>query len=147
MWQQHEVYSKIVGLLVHCACEQYKGAEKFVGARGDLGDAVESLKSFDHRVMQEAHDLIAAWYRFSLVDPPLFPRQPDHVQEDWLTFAERETREITRDYQFARAVLEAVVYAHQPKGTSAERNLEYILSNRYRRMFEFPAATRIAHPE
>ena len=89
-----EFYSEDIVHMVHEAVAQYFNAEKFLNTKTTLGDKIreeekESLRrggtgkfSFDHRTIQNAHDVIAGNYRYRTPYFPLFPDFPDKFDKD-----------------------------------------------------------------
>ena len=95
---------------------------------------------FDHRVLQDTHDTIAAWFRFCNPDLwlPLFPRDDvvkDVCRNEWRMFWNSEVKRLIDKDVFAIAVLTAVAYQNQEKGLSAERESIGFLRLEYEEMF------------
>ena len=98
------------------------------------------ISGFDHRVLQDTHDTIAAWFRFSNHDLwlPLFPRDnvvKDVCREEWRMFWNLEVKRLIDKDEFAIAVLTAVAYRTQKKGYAAEQELNSLLRLEYEEMF------------
>jgi hypothetical protein len=60
-WQQHDAYGQALSIIVNEAKSRLDAAERLVG-KTPLGDEVR-LNRWDHHVLQDAHDLIAALWR------------------------------------------------------------------------------------
>ena len=64
MCVQHELYMESVAMLARAAEERLFRAESAASANTVLGTILRPEKFFDHRVLQDVHDLIAAQFRF-----------------------------------------------------------------------------------
>jgi hypothetical protein len=62
---QFQLYGQILWRLFSKPRERYLDACRLVEVDTGLAARVRAMDSFDHRTLQDAHDLIAAWYRFS----------------------------------------------------------------------------------
>ena len=137
MWLQHDLYSSLVGLLYSIARERYNDACQYIGVDTPLRRDVIKRQGVDHRVLQDAHDLIAAAYRLT---------QPGGVQlafgEDvtswderqrraWSTFFQEETARLTDDAALTRVILTAAVNENTPAGYAAEAELADRLHDYY----------------
>lgn len=89
--QQHDAYRQALRIIVGHAIKRLKIAEAIVGAAIPVGDTYRRKeRRYDHRDLQEAHDLIAAIWRAEkgLVHPPL-PLDGFHVEKfvtEWLVW-------------------------------------------------------------
>lgn len=136
-WIQHDLYMDILLKLVQIPRRRYLRAARLVNARDDLTVALETLQSFDHRVLQATHDAIAAYYRFAhdrrgqmplpLDDTPY----TDLLEHNWWAFFVDEVARLTENDAFVRAVLTAVIHANTPAGYDAEDALSDILAGEY----------------
>jgi hypothetical protein len=98
------------------------------------------IAGFDHRVLQFAHDTIAAWFRFCNPDLwlPLFPRDnvvKDVCRKEWRMFWKSEVKRLIDNDEFAIAILTAVAYQNREKGFAAERELIGLFRLEYEEMF------------
>ncbi len=85
--------------------------------------------------MQGAHDLIAAWYRFSRRHELLFPLA-GNPESEWIDFAQREVDHLCSNPRFVIATLDAVIFANIERGYAGEREAQAILQSRYLKMRE-----------
>jgi hypothetical protein len=149
---QFDAYSEAIGHMVHEAVTQYFNAEKFLNTKTTLGNKIreeekESLRrggtgkfSFDHRTIQNAHDVIAGNYRYLMPYFPLFPDFPDKFDKDdekwkWLQHLVKEIKVLYECLAFTRCCLIACVYANSDQGMSAEHYMGFYLAHRYRSMY------------
>lgn len=91
-WQQHDAYQQALSIIVNEAKARLRRAEALVGDT-PLGDEVR-LDRFDHHVLQDAHDLLAALWRLQNghFQPPL-PLSGLHVEAfatQWLEWLKRK---------------------------------------------------------
>jgi hypothetical protein len=139
MLVQNKVYSEVIAKIVGEALRRYVGACVIVDVVVADRRAAETILSggFDHRTVQDAHDLIAAWYRYRRNDPSLFPeaQQEYEIQREWLDFARNEVLELVEDPLFVRSVANAVIHATAERGIRAESDLRSLLEKRYRQMY------------
>ncbi len=135
---QHNAYSQLVGMIFHHAAMRFVQAAELVEFRNPLVVKLESIKVFDHRVLQNAHDYIAAWFRYSVPDAsqlPLFGEagidSKDFIERRWIDFFKSEIDSLVRESAFVRAVIKAVVHANKDEGRVAERTITKLLTFRY----------------
>jgi len=101
-----------------------------------LGAALR-LKLFDHRTLQEAHDLIAASYRYHVRGVARVPFKDDtetvqrYLKENWLLYLHDEVASLCNDPRVAKAIVLAAVRANMPDGYDAEDELQRMLKDRY----------------
>lgn len=146
MFAQHAEYASVIGEWVERSCRAYERAEELCAIRTALGDIARSLQGFDHRTVQGAHDLMAAWYRFRFGRAPLFrdaPADPTEMRAAWRQFASEEIGRLLESPAVTRRLLLAVAYANKPVGLEAERELAELLKRRYSAMFEPPAGRSV----
>ncbi len=144
MWVQHELYGVHVGALFSYARERYLRAARLLGLHTDLGEKLSHVRSFDHRVLQDAHDVVAAYYRFAhdpggqllLLDEGV--SYEEHLRLSWSRYFHQEAQALAEDDAVANAILRSVAYANLPEGHQAEEQLAALLSTRY--------AIRVAQP-
>jgi hypothetical protein len=111
----------------------------------DLAIRLQSMDGFDHRTLQDIHDLIAAWFRFSQDDGGQLrlgesdEMYTDRLAAEWRAFFEGEVNRLSADDEFARAVLVAAAFGNTERGYAAEAQLREILKERYRAMKQPPA--------
>lgn len=135
---QHDMYWSCVGLIPIVAHRHWETA----AAKGEvvsiLGRLVDSNSPFDHRSLQEAHDLIAAqfrWLRAASLDGPV--EEPDRKRDlriagEWHTFLVLELEDLCKEPDFVHAVLQVVAMNNTQRGYEAEDRVEAILHERYK---------------
>lgn len=134
---QHELYLSLLPYLYGCARERYLKAAHLVGVETELFQLIKDKHGFDHRVLQHAHDHIAAFYRFKLDDGgqiPLGtgPEQYDELlRQRWSEFVRAEAQALAGTDPIALAILGAVAYENTEKGGSSEALLAELLTERY----------------
>lgn len=129
-WIQHDAYSKLVGYLFKYPKERYLKSAKLVGINTALAEKAKSVQSFDHRVLQMPHDILAAWFRYKNYPNGqllLFPdgdSYEDHLLGKWAAFFHNTVRELAETYNdFVISSLKAVCYENTPLGYLAEDQL------------------------
>jgi hypothetical protein len=137
-WAQHDVYGRALNVILHEAKQRLTEAEALLGTSSELGAAV-SLGRFDHHVLQDAHDLLAAQWRAS--GELVHPRLPGTAQLDadliglWLDWLRDWVQRC--EPAVAHAILQ-VAYAEPPPGnpyevallSRLERDLETVVQRR-----------------
>lgn len=98
-WQQHDAYPQALSIIVNEAKARLETAERLVGKTA-LGNEVR-LDRWDHHVLQDAHDLIAALWRlrFGHIQPAL-PLGGFHVEAlatQWLEWLRQHVRGMTQE--------------------------------------------------
>jgi len=125
-------------MIVHLfgfAKTRYFRAIQFVGVDTELAKKLRGKDSFDH--LQEAHDIIAANFRFRF-DPGgqmILPFEDTSYEEylkiSWIKFFIEEAKELAEYDITAKMILTAVGYENTEIGLQAEKNLGIILQERY----------------
>lgn len=134
---QHDAYGGMLGELFSRPRERYLDACDLLQVNNELADKIRPMRTFDHRRLQDAHDLIAAGFRFSqggstqLRLGETAEAYQRRLAAEWRDFFEREVSTLSEDNNFARAVLLAAALANTPKGENAEDELRVILKRRY----------------
>ena len=136
-WIQHELYGLSLKHLVNFAELRYLSAVRLVGVETELAKRLRSKDSFDHRVLQDAHDKIAAHYRYKHDSGGQMPLPMDglsyegRLKRDWLMFSLDEAKRLAGIDHIARAILTSVAYQNTPKGYQAEDDLMAALKEEY----------------
>ncbi|MFH1562236.1 MAG: hypothetical protein ABIF11_02280 [Nitrospirota bacterium] len=65
---QHALYSTLVQYLFEFPKERFLKSAILLDFEPELVESVKNIKSFDHRIYQYAHDLIASYYRYAYYD-------------------------------------------------------------------------------
>jgi T5orf172 domain len=99
----------------------------------------EQVQQIDHRVLQDTHDRIAAFYRLTKkkekhVSTPLeadAKTYREYLTESWKQYYFAEIDSLSKIVEFSTSVVSAVLYANQPEGYQAEDRIVAILDKRY----------------
>jgi hypothetical protein len=91
---------------------------------------IRQFESFDHRTIQDIHDLIAAFYRFKRRTEFLFPLEPN-PREDWYGFLRKEAVALCESADFVTGILDACIYANAEVGYAGEKRALSIQRERY----------------
>ena len=146
---QHGCYWDKIGLLFYAARNRYVAACRFIGFETVVCKRIIKIDGFDHRVLQHAHDKIAAYYRFAYDDggqmtlfsleQPIQTYFPDSEEASykaklltgWSQFYDEEVEKLAEDNAIAHAILNAVLYQNSPAGYEAEDRLIELLKYQY----------------
>lgn len=102
----------------------------------EVSTILEAKSTFDHRVLQDAHDTMAAYYRFSyddggqldLIDPVL--TKEEQYQLNWNLWFDNELKRIMGiNSQLVCCVIEAIAFENSERGYNAEDKIIEILSS------------------
>lgn len=136
-WKQHDVYWDALRVIVR-GCNKLTRFAKtllddpFHPEWGEVG-------SYDHRTLQDAHDLLAAVWRFRTdlrqlelslerAGEPFTPRTPEAV---WLSWLHREVETWIEAPDLVRNVQLILTHQNEPTGYIAEARLCLTLLNRF----------------
>ncbi len=134
---QNDHYSSYVSELFSAAKRKFIQADAILNANLKITASAKIIDNFDHRVLQDAHDIIAATYRYRFDDGlqgDLFESEDELRKrylvgwEEWF-FAELET--LVNYPDFVRSVVECVVFANTQLGYTAENTVCNVLIYRY----------------
>ena len=129
MWRQHDVYESALRIIVP-TCQEY---ERFARAMLDVGTGHECVTSVDHRTLQDAHDLLAAVWRFrwelrlrqfELPSEEVTLEEPQFGSH-WLEWLGSEVRSWIRRPSLVQSVLDILHNQHSPEGYEAEARLAW----------------------
>ncbi|MGI6614986.1 MAG: hypothetical protein ACOX30_03020 [Dethiobacteria bacterium] len=151
-WIQDDTYWSLLPYLYTFPKGIYRQAISFTGVETELYKINREIESFDHRVLQDAHDKIAAYYRYQhpdklgqLVLPFVAPDCSDLSLEEilekiytreWCNFWYAEVRRISEEPLVVRAILTAVAYQNTDDGYEAEDLLMELLHDRYGKLWD-----------
>ena len=154
---QLDSYPDTLAAFVEYAIDRSLYAERILGiARSDVGDFSRQFKTrpdYDHRILQSAHDDIAAMFRFRHHRWPLFaqPEQgnPTETLAAWRPFAIEEFRALMHDPRFATGLFDALRFQNKPRGYAGETTMLNVLHQRYYAMYNYvlPHPTPAEEPE
>jgi hypothetical protein len=137
---QFRLYGEMLVRLYSKPRDRYLDAIRLVQVDTDLATKVRSMDGFDHRTLQDIHDLIAAWFRFSQDDGGQLQlgeteeAYQTRMATRWRAFFEEELDRLASDDEFSRAVLIAAAFGNTERGYAAEAQLREMLKERYRAM-------------
>lgn len=134
---QYDLYDQLLLELVRLSRQRYLRAAHLVGVQNELTAALETLKDFDHRVLEATHDTIAAYYRFAhdrrgqmplpIQDIPYL----EWLEQNWRAFYAAEVAHFTEKDDFVRAVLTAIIPRDIFECRGAQKDLAEILAGYY----------------
>jgi hypothetical protein len=134
---QHALYGEAVGMLARLARDRLARADLAAGGETVIGSLLRGRTSFDHRVLQDAHDLIAAEFRFTR-HGHLFrgAHETERVWELriaglWWAFLVKEADRLLERADFLHAILSALAFQNSPAGYRAEDEARVILETEY----------------
>ncbi|MFL9538635.1 hypothetical protein ACKEQL_08440 [Acinetobacter baumannii] len=144
---QHDLYSEYLPIIFEKAKREYLRAEFIVGIETELGKNLREASRFDHRTIQEFHDVIAGKFRLNWValknqqfdlfeEPKPVSEDPSDVAHQWKAFLESELEAIFKESPcLVKYICIATMYANPDKrGCKAEDQMyEYI--KRYKDCF------------
>ena len=131
---QHDVYREALRIIVS-TCNQYA-----VFARGVLNDTRHldwgTVRTFDHRTLQGAHDLLAAaWRHRSDYRQPELPFEAEealsHVKEHWLRWLQQEVTDWLTQPKLIRLVQVILTNQNTAPGYTAEVQLSLEILERF----------------
>lgn len=148
-WIQHDDYDRNIVMLYFKPRLKYINAINLIQKKTELYYKIKEKRSFDHRVLQSHHDLIAAYFRFN--NPKSYYmklRFNDNEQEkrntyrkieklnEWRIFWDKTIEQLLNDNEIIRTILEAVAYQNTDKGYLAENKLIRLLYYKYSEEFK-----------
>ena len=135
MLAQHDAYDKALGSILRISQRHFRCAAGLPDYYASDVRFFLTLKVFDHRVLQEAHDLIAAAWRFRrgrTAQQHLFEKtEPAEAARDWLIWLESEVESWMDAPELPRRVKTILLHQNDPIGHAAERSLCGALRERY----------------
>ncbi|MGX6648802.1 hypothetical protein ACWCOP_12775 [Maricaulaceae bacterium MS644] len=139
---QNDAYGDAVGLIASRASNAYLFACRVLDVSDDFSDALfEKRGHFDHRDVQDLHDILAAIWRYSTsrTDPALpFPElAPERVLEEWMSWLSEQLDFLETEVIWVRSVAQAGAgLRSDPIGERLRPALE-IIWERYRHLAPF----------
>ncbi|MDD4876414.1 MAG: hypothetical protein PHQ86_04700 [Dehalococcoidales bacterium] len=131
---QHDVYGDILRKLAKEAIARYDFAERLLDI--PTNNRLK-LNNFDHRIFQEAHDLIAAYFRYkTYIHGGLFKEEINRNDciNKWYEFFNNEVEELLTDLVFTRHIVFTILYQNTDKGYKSEDYINDALKLRYDNM-------------
>ncbi|HNZ02103.1 MAG TPA: hypothetical protein PKJ34_12880 [Anaerolineaceae bacterium] len=134
---QDDAYRELIWFLYHSSAIHYLFNIRYTWVFPDFVPILRKIKTFDHRVLQNAHDLIAAYYRFSFCphqNPAGIPEDFDirtYYLAAWKAYYLQETAILGTIEEFAEAIATAVAFQNTERGYASEDKLDELLKQRY----------------
>lgn len=126
-WEQHDMYGRALAIIAG-GCQQHRAsAAAMLGLPPPLW-----VETFDHRTLQQAHDLLAAVWRFR--NDAAQPRLPGLGAKEalpWLEWLRAEVASWHQTPEIVRLVGEILAQPNCPAGYAAEDRLAEQLQARY----------------
>ena len=126
---QHGVYEDSVIQIADEAKTCFFFAEAVIKSGSETVRLLAQVTGFDHRCLQNAHDLIAAEFRRCKAADfaPVLPYEPmdekQRVLEMWQTWLTQELASLCGSPQFVRQVAEILAFQNKVRGFRAEKEL------------------------
>jgi hypothetical protein len=134
---QHDAYPRSVAQLYETAREALLWADKVLETRLLIAEKARDTTRFDHRVLQDAHDILAAAFRHSCDDGGQLrlleseAERANRYRSTWLEWLQDQLTDLSKNPQFVRSTVQAVVLANSELGYEAERVVCQLLVVRY----------------
>lgn len=126
---QHDEYWRSIGSIFEAARTELLRADAIIGSNLLIAEKAREIGKFDHRVLQDAHDIIAAAFRYNYDDGgqlKLGETQKDQrlrYLREWVLWLSEQLAELARHSQFVRSTVESVVLSNTEVGYIAENRL------------------------
>lgn len=134
---QHDLYSRHVFELFDAARKAMVWAADVLSADLLVAEEARTAERFDHRVLQDAHDIMAAAFRHKcdLGDRNhLLEGERDlgeHYRLAWPRWFTAELKTLAKSLRFVQSVLQTVLLANTELGYAAERDVCDLLITRF----------------
>lgn len=89
-WAQHDEYGKAMGI-IFAGCRKHYLAQFEGDSENEIVPALKNLHSFDHRILQDFHDQMAAYWRKKYLHPS---KTAQESVKEWLSWLENEVRNL-----------------------------------------------------
>lgn len=125
---QHDLYPQSVVAIFEAALRTMVLADAVLMTNLELVTKAKAIERFDHRVLQDAHDILAARFRHLHDDGGqidlLDPADPNVMYiQAWSDWRASQLKELATYPDFVRSAVEAVVFANTEFGYIAEQQL------------------------
>lgn len=132
---QHDEYDYNIGRIFSSARAELAHADAILELNLLITDTALAISRFDHRVLQDAHDIMAAAFRYRNDDGGqlrLFEDADTQIARyvhEWNAWLASQLRDLVRHPSFVRSVVECVIFSNKTMGYMAENRLcELVLS-------------------
>lgn len=132
--EQHDVYGDALGIILGGCRSHFVNACHIAGGEDPLDRWPRDKSNIDHRTMQDAHDLLAAAWRFRVRPPQLSLLAPEPKRSDvgaWLQWLRAEIAGWNAHPDLVRLVLTIVTDQNAVAGYVAEDELTSLLRARF----------------
>lgn len=147
---QSEHYHEAIRIIFEECKREYLHAERIVGVRTRLGESVQNLEQFDHRLLQGIHDVCAALFRFDNPNSAQLSFQQNHdetpevalsrnLRWKWMDAVWDFAKKQSRNADFCRNLVESVV----DENFQLASNLHQILEARAKDRFTYERGDRV----
>lgn len=129
MAMQHNIYFANVAAIFEHARQALTTADAVIGSELLIVQKAQDFEKFDHRILQDAHDILAMSFRFKKDDGGQLKlsetqtEQLSRYQNDWSNWLNEQLSLLSKNPQFVRSVVEAVVFANSELGFMAEKRI------------------------
>jgi hypothetical protein len=136
-WLQHDLYMELMGNLFYTSARRYLELGSLLQEQTEWVEKINSIKGFDHRVLQQAHDIIAAYFRLTFDPGGQFPVPFDdkdykkYLKDNWVQYYSKTCRELAESDQIAWDILQAVLNKNTKVGYAAEEQLAELILDRF----------------
>lgn len=141
--QQHECYLEVLAVIAERCIQHYEAACRIIGQEpsnpSELFKNIGQVKtSFDHRILQLVHDLMAAYWRWKSGRHELhMPGLEPNSVADWKTWARDEVDDwALYAPEIIRHVVTALAHQNTDQGYEAESMAQEALQDRYAAMLD-----------
>lgn len=134
---QHELYWQLVPQLFATARAELLRADEILDTKVLIAEKARAIKHLDHRVLQDAHDIMAAAFRHGHDDGGQLrlleteAERNERYRAAWLEWFETELAALAKIPRFVKSTVQAVVLANTELGYTAERDVGELLVSRY----------------
>lgn len=137
---QHDVYGPALAVIIRIVGDRWRDAHAIVGLRHDESLVFPPISNVDHRVLQDAHDLLAAIWRCErqLFHPVLQVkdlRLPE-LMADWLAWLDAYLR--CAEGALVGAIARSMIHQNSEEGYAAEDRAIGVLKERLKSMRPAP---------
>lgn len=134
---QHDRYPLSITEIFSSCRRAMTKAEVILGIRLDDVEKARDIINFDHQVLQDTHDIIAAAYRYKFDDGgqlmfgESIEEQSNRYLNGWANWLEKELDELIGYRKFAHSVIDCVIKENTDMGYQAEYTVADILLTHY----------------
>ena len=126
---QHDGYFRSIGNIFKAARVELLRADAILGSNLLIAEKARDINTFDHRVLQDAHDIIAAAFRYQHDDGGQLrlgenpETQRLRYLRSWTLWLDEQLQELVHYTQFVRSTVECIVFSNTEVGYMAENRL------------------------